>query len=308
MLIYRAMKVSVITPLYNRIDLLLETLNSVINQTYQNWEFLLVDDGSTDKTIEIVKNFATRNEKIKFFRRNRLPKGAPTCRNIGLEKAMGDYIMFLDSDDLLEPFCFEQRISVAKKYPDFDFYVFQTLRFSKNEQKKVWNTVKKEPFVQFLEIDSPWHTSGSFWKIEALKREKISFDEKLAVWQDVDFHIQALHKKMKYKNLLDTAKPDVLYREHTLSLSQKAFPPHYRKSQIYFFYKWQKNINEKLYKNVIEKKYNDFIERIKISGNYKDIMQIIFSAYRIVKISTRLELMSVLLKIFYKNLRDRIRK
>jgi hypothetical protein len=79
-----------------------ETINSVINQTYKNWELLLIDDGSKDKTIETANQFITQNPNIKLLKNN-ANLGAAISRNKGIEAAKGKYIAFLDADDLWKP-------------------------------------------------------------------------------------------------------------------------------------------------------------------------------------------------------------
>lgn len=83
---------SIIIPNYNKEEYVRETLESIFNQTYKNFEVIVVDDGSTDKSIEIIKEF-----DIKLFHTNR--KRAGGARNVGIDNATGDYIIFLDSDD-----------------------------------------------------------------------------------------------------------------------------------------------------------------------------------------------------------------
>lgn len=85
--------------MFNSEAFISETINSVIGQTHLNWELLLIDDCSTDKTIEIVNQYIAENDKIKLFR-NELNQGAAVSRNRGIKAAQGDYIAFLDADDL----------------------------------------------------------------------------------------------------------------------------------------------------------------------------------------------------------------
>lgn len=93
-------KVSIITPLYNSERFITETIQSVIAQTYTDWEMLIVDDCSTDNSKSIVEEFVKQDERIKYFFTNN-PSGSPTVpRNIGIDKASGRFIAFLDSDDL----------------------------------------------------------------------------------------------------------------------------------------------------------------------------------------------------------------
>ncbi|MAM18268.1 MAG: glycosyltransferase family A protein [Christiangramia sp.] len=95
--------VTIIIPTFNRAETLPKTLRSVQNQSHQNWECLVIDDGSEDQTEKILQEFLKDN-RFRFLKRPEdRKKGAATCRNIGLENAQGDYIQFLDSDDLLAP-------------------------------------------------------------------------------------------------------------------------------------------------------------------------------------------------------------
>jgi glycosyltransferase involved in cell wall biosynthesis len=91
-------KVSVIIPTYNRADLLSRAIKSVIAQTYTNWELLVVDDGSTDNTKEVVKEFIKKDKRIKYLWEPN--SGSPSKpRNFVAKNAKGEYIAFLDSDD-----------------------------------------------------------------------------------------------------------------------------------------------------------------------------------------------------------------
>jgi glycosyltransferase involved in cell wall biosynthesis len=96
-------KVSIITPLYNCEKFIAEAINSVIAQTQDDWEMLIIDDCSTDNSRLIVKEFIKMDNRIKYYKTN-FPSGSPTTpRNIGIEMANGQFIAFLDSDDLWSP-------------------------------------------------------------------------------------------------------------------------------------------------------------------------------------------------------------
>lgn len=97
--------ISVIVPTFNRADLILKPLNSVCNQTYRPIELIVVDDGSTDRTKEVIQNWKSENESEDFiikyiFQKN---SGAPAARNNGIRNSAGRYLQFLDSDDELLP-------------------------------------------------------------------------------------------------------------------------------------------------------------------------------------------------------------
>jgi len=89
-------KISVIIPTYNRAHLLPRAIQSVLSQTYQDFELIVVDDGSTDNTEEVVKNF--KDKRIRYIQHGK-SKGAPAARNTGIKTAKGEYIAFQDSDD-----------------------------------------------------------------------------------------------------------------------------------------------------------------------------------------------------------------
>ena len=105
--------VSIITPVYNSEEYLEETILSVINQTYKNWELLLIDDYSTDNSYKIIEKYLT-DERIKYLRNER-NSGPAITRNVGLEKSKGEYIAFLDSDDIWAKNKLELQIDYMKK-------------------------------------------------------------------------------------------------------------------------------------------------------------------------------------------------
>lgn len=122
--------VSIIIPVYNRFDLIGDTLDSISKQTFVHWECLIVDDGSTDATAEVVTTFVETDARFQYHKRPRdTPKGANACRNYGLELAQGDYIVFFDSDDLMTPKHLKVKVQ-AMLDNDIDFAVAQTRYFN----------------------------------------------------------------------------------------------------------------------------------------------------------------------------------
>jgi glycosyltransferase involved in cell wall biosynthesis len=106
---------SVIMPTFNRADFLAKTIQSVLDQQYANFELIIVDDGSTDRTTEVVRSF--QDEKIVYLKKHNGERAA--ARNAGIEKARGDYITFLDSDDVLRKIHLSTAvIHIRKEHPD----------------------------------------------------------------------------------------------------------------------------------------------------------------------------------------------
>jgi glycosyltransferase involved in cell wall biosynthesis len=110
--------ISIILPTYNRAALIGETIASVRLQTYTNWELIIVDDGSVDNTEEVVA--AIGDHRIRFYKAGRIGIGG-TVKNIGLEKATGELIAFIDSDDLWAPAKLEKQVKALQQYPEAGF-------------------------------------------------------------------------------------------------------------------------------------------------------------------------------------------
>ena len=92
-------KISVIMPVYNCEEYLEESIDSVLQQTLQEWELLCIDDGSTDKSVDILKEYEKKDKRIHIFTQKN--QGAGPARNLGLQNAQGEFVSFLDADDYL---------------------------------------------------------------------------------------------------------------------------------------------------------------------------------------------------------------
>ena len=117
-----APSVSVVIPHYNRAQLLAETVRSVEVQSWKDWEIIVVDDGSTKEERTAIDRFAS--DRTRILERIGEPRRSSRCRNIGWKAARGQFVLFLDSDDLLAPWGLETRVREAEAHPDFDFWVF----------------------------------------------------------------------------------------------------------------------------------------------------------------------------------------
>ncbi|MBM7558080.1 glycosyltransferase family 2 protein [Halanaerobacter jeridensis] len=140
--------VSIITPLYNEESFISQTINSVLNQTYKNWELLVIDDCSTDNGPEIVKEFSFEENRIKLIQ---LEKniGVTKARNRGIKEAEGRYVAFLDSDDLWEPEKLEKQINYMKKN---NFSISFTSYKKINEDGNYRGTVEVPNRVKYADL------------------------------------------------------------------------------------------------------------------------------------------------------------
>ena len=185
--------VSIIIPTFNRAHLLGETLNSVINQTYSNWECIVVDDGSSDYTEQLMEFYIQKDPRIIFVRRpDNRPKGANACRNYGFEMSTGEYINWFDSDDLMTRDHIESKLDLIQER-ELEFVVARTQNFENNQtlepyiyEKKVYG-VKASDFI-LLKIH--WYTYDVMLRREIA--EKISWNEHMKSWQDYNYFCKML--------------------------------------------------------------------------------------------------------------------
>ncbi len=107
--------VSVITPLYNSANFISHTIESVLNQTYENWEMIIIDDNSTDDSVNIVEEYVKRDDRIRLIKLKK-NSGPAIARNKGIKEARGRYIAFLDADDLWLPEKLEKQLKFMNEY------------------------------------------------------------------------------------------------------------------------------------------------------------------------------------------------
>lgn len=203
--------VSVVIPVYNRKDLIVETLDSIVAQTYDNWECILIDDGSIDGSKDVIKKYSMQDSRFKLFERDVLPKGASACRNIGINNSQGEYILFLDSDDLLGTNCLSYRVKKINEWPDLDAIIFQTKLFKQKmgDRSEFWNKliVDGGDLERFIDFDTPWSIMGPIWR----KSKVIKFDETAHSMQDWELHIRQLLNSISYKTVDDESPENLCY-------------------------------------------------------------------------------------------------
>ncbi len=136
----RFMKISIITASYNYANYIEETINSVLKQTYNNWELIIVDDGSTDNSIDIIKKYCEKDKRIKLFTHvNNANKGLKETLLLGLSKADGQWIAFLESDDMLNENYLAKKLEFIQKFPEIGL-IFNDVELIGDEKKVYINT------------------------------------------------------------------------------------------------------------------------------------------------------------------------
>lgn len=165
--------VSIIVATFERGHLIGETLSSIQDQTYNNWECIIVDDGSTDNTKKVLTPFLENDERFTYsLRSDSYKKGLPGARNMGLDLAKGDLIIFFDDDDIIHPKNLEinvhQMISSGKSFCRFDkepfFGEWQTKSFPPVEEQDLEGLViNKDKVGKVLQGEIPFASCTVMW-------------------------------------------------------------------------------------------------------------------------------------------------
>jgi len=185
--------VSIIIPVSNRSNLIRETLDSIISQSYSNWECLVVDDGSSDNTLEVLEEFAVKDDRIKYFSRPKDKiKGANACRNFGFEKSTGDYVIWFDSDDLMTPDHIASKLKLIQG-KKLDFVVAKTQNFENGKLLEPYYYEKKSHGIKaedFILLKIHWYT----YDVMLIRKvaEKIDWNEQMKSWQDYNYFCKML--------------------------------------------------------------------------------------------------------------------
>ena len=178
--------VSVIIPTYNRAHLIGRAIKSVLNQTYQDFELIIVDDGSTDNIEDIIRQFQEKDKRIKYIKHDK-NKGASAARNTGIKNSKGKYIAFQDSDDEWFPNKLEKQMKIFKKEsPNLGIVYTGFYRIKDSEKKYIpsHEIVKKEGSIYEELLKGNFITTQSILvRKECFKKVGI-FDENLPRLQD----------------------------------------------------------------------------------------------------------------------------
>lgn len=229
--------ISIVIPSYNRADVISETLDSLLLQSYMDWECIIVDDGSTDNTKIVVSRYL-QDKRFSFYDRPQtMLKGANSCRNFGFEKSKGKYIKFLDSDDLLTDDCLQKQVSVMEKNPNIKLCLSYGQYF--NDKTKVreeyWsrNMDYANYLVGHITNKIRWAISDILWRRSFFK--KSPFREGLMNSQEWLMHGQALLnlQNIEIYNLKETF---TLIRRGNVRMSSVKSSNYYKNQKLARFY------------------------------------------------------------------------
>ncbi|MCI9617526.1 MAG: glycosyltransferase [Eubacterium sp.] len=212
-------KVSIITPVYNSAKYINKCIDSVLNQTYSNWELILVNDGSTDQSRSICESYSKKDKRIILV--NQENSGVSVARNTGLDYSTGDYIHFLDSDDFLEKNMLERTLDKALEN-DYDLVIFGSNHLYENGKKmKRPETVMKEEISEKAEIvGNLFVYGGVLWnkliKADLIFDNNLRFNTKLKASEDMYMTMHLVHYGTRFVYLNDKLY-NYLVRENSLT-------------------------------------------------------------------------------------------
>ena len=190
-------KVSIIVPIYNASKYLSRSIESILNQSYDNLEVILIDDASTDNSKEIIKKYALKDERIKPFY-SEVNQGVSKSRNIGLKSVSGDYVMFIDSDDSIVKDAIKIMVEKAIKY-DSDLIDSYHLMIYKNKTSLEHKALKEDLILGNKDnvemITKSSYITGKLIDTKLIK--DLLFDESLRRYEDLVFEHEL---KLRVKN------------------------------------------------------------------------------------------------------------
>ncbi|HLI49127.1 MAG TPA: glycosyltransferase [Chthonomonas sp.] len=251
-------KVSVITPMYNAERFIGATIESVRAQTLQDWEHIIVDDGSTDNSVEVVKRYLPLEPRLRLVQQEN--KGVSAARNHGYfeASASSDYLVFFDADDVMEPEMLQTLSAYLDIYPDVGMVYCSAGGIDENGQKIASNLSKsrwppryvpsrlgvrklhdEDPETPITSVFGLVPILPSLMMIRRCVYAKTSgFDESLVQFEDADLCVQiALQARIHC-----IQEPLVRYRIHEGSASSPRYRERYEFYKQKFFAKWRQNI------------------------------------------------------------------
>ena len=171
-----------------------------------------MDDGSNDKTLQIAIKLAEKDKRVRVFSREELPKGGSHCRNIGVQHASGEYVIFLDGDDTLAPTCLENRLKQIDT-TSYDFAVFSMGTMKNGVMGKVITDSRIKKYkLAFASNHAVWQVTSPIYRTEFVRQIK-GFDTSFLRMQDLEFGLRAIARSNdNFLICIDDNNPDCYYR------------------------------------------------------------------------------------------------
>ena len=229
------MKLSIIVPVYNAEEFIKKCVDSILDQTFKDFELILVDDGSKDSSSNICDEYAQKDSRVKVIHKENA--GVSSARNSGIELAQGEYLGFVDSDDWIDNNMFESLINEAEKNnTDIVMCDASTVYSNGREEKDTITKLAKSSVINKVGFTSEllMEMAGAAWrciyKSSLIKENKIVFPQGIKLSEDRIFNIYAMGlsnnisyiKKSYYNRLVNTKSAVHRFHEDYFEICKKA--------------------------------------------------------------------------------------
>ena len=310
--------VSVIVPVYNAEKFIPAFIKSILDQTYESWELIIVDDGSTDDTMRVAKLEAQKDGRIRLLQRNRLPKGSVTSRNIGQQAAQGEYIIHFDVDDIVLPIALEQRVLYMESHPDVAYATFRGQSFYIDKEGNVvrdprmWGRApeKMDSVEAFLRAIYPFSVWNNIYRSNLFK--SYLWDENVRIYTDFSYIIPVLLKGFTHC-YVENSEIDYLYRvnQSAGAMTSNFIADEKFESTLYLFRKTMSLIDNHPNKVKLKRFFKDYyllqMERVFISGTNSQIDDFIFFISEYYRLNVRLKISKWVLSLLNSIIKDKKR-
>lgn len=267
-----------------------------------------MDDGSTDHSVATARAYAARDSRFKVFQRHREPKGAPTCRNIGLERAEGELIIFFDSDDIMLEYCLENRVKYFEKDENLDLLISYQMRMENGEVIGYVNVPSDiSPIVRFFTMapdwDIPWVNNTLIIRKKFLEENRISWNESIKLYQDIQFNVELLSKAPTFKWSKDEYDSLWVYSDNVNNIGKRFNRDSRDIINVFEFYK--RSIDENKLSTTVVRQMNSqfhFLLLSRLNDLFLNERSVIFDEFmRFLQRSSKFNSLDILLfKTLYK--------
>ena len=211
--------ISVIVPVYNAEKFIDRCIKSILNQNYNDFEIILVDDGSPDKCPKICDEWAEKDERIKVI--HKINGGVSSARNTGLKVAKGEFVTFVDSDDTLYDCALLNMNNLMDSETDFVICSHNDVKienvlvkpYIENVKTYTANEIRTDKFIEFDE--TVWWPWGKLFRMSIIKKNNLEFDTNISFGEDHIFNL--LYAKHIDKNVV--ISDIVAYKYYTLTMA-----------------------------------------------------------------------------------------
>ena len=234
-------KVSVIMPIYNAFDFLRPAMDTVIDQTLKEIEIICIDDGSTDKSLSIIKEYQEKDDRIRIVTENNA--GVSVARNKGIVRARGDYMIFLDADDFYERTLLEKLYGIAVKDDldvavcNYDVYNEKTSRFTSSvppPHKEIFEdgaVVSRCEYPDYILQCTTGYVWNKMFKTTFIREKELTFAPELYVFEDVNFVCSAISLASRVASVSETLVHHRVYSDQSRA---KLFRKYYAQVPIVY--------------------------------------------------------------------------